>query len=149
MMMGHAREIDWDDMKIAFPSFLTIVLMPLSYSIAYGVLTGILANITLWLFIGVIDMGRALWNRDGVNTPWTVRVCVSHRPTASRRLAVPSRFCGCRDSQAGSVSECFVCAIAAWQFGSLLAATFSTPCTAQQHTQRVCVYVDPHFFSMR
>lgn len=72
MMMGHAREIDWDDMKIAFPSFLTIVLMPLSYSIAYGVLTGILANITLWLFLGLIDIGRALWRRDGVTTPRTV-----------------------------------------------------------------------------
>lgn len=84
MMMGHAREIDWDDMKIAFPSFLTIVLMPLSYSIAYGVLTGILANITLWLFIGTIDIGRALWRRDGVTTPRTVsdargRVCRMQR----------------------------------------------------------------------
>lgn len=44
MMLGHAREIDWDDMKVAFPSFLTVVLMPLSYSIAYGVLAGKLAG---------------------------------------------------------------------------------------------------------
>lgn len=36
LIMGHAREIDWDDLKVAFPSFLTIVLMPLTYSIAYG-----------------------------------------------------------------------------------------------------------------
>jgi hypothetical protein len=39
--------LQWDNLKVAFPSFLTIVLMPLTYSIAYGVLTGILANITV------------------------------------------------------------------------------------------------------
>jgi hypothetical protein len=72
MLMTHATEIEWDDLKIAFPSFLTIALMPLTYSIAYGVLAGILANVTLWLFFGVIDMGIAAWRRDGVNTPCTV-----------------------------------------------------------------------------
>jgi AGZA family xanthine/uracil permease-like MFS transporter len=39
--------LQWDNLKVAFPSFLTIALMPLTYSIAYGVLTGILANITV------------------------------------------------------------------------------------------------------
>ena len=72
MMMGHACEIDWDDLKVAFPAFLTIVLMPLTYSIAYGVLTGILANIVLWLFFGIIDMVLAAVRRDGVNTPGSV-----------------------------------------------------------------------------
>lgn len=72
MMIGHAREIDWDDLKVAFPSFLTIVLMPLTYSIAYGVLTGILANVTLWLIFGIVDMILAAIRRDGVNTPGTV-----------------------------------------------------------------------------
>jgi xanthine/uracil/vitamin C permease (AzgA family) len=72
MMIGHAREIDWDDLKVAFPSFLTIVLMPLTYSIAYGVLTGILANITLWLLFGIINMTLAAFRRDGVTTPGKV-----------------------------------------------------------------------------
>lgn len=39
--------LQWDNLKVAFPSFLTIVLMPLTYSIAYGVLAGILANIAV------------------------------------------------------------------------------------------------------
>jgi hypothetical protein len=64
MIIGHAREIDWDDIKVAFPSFLTIVLMPLTYSIAYGVLTGILANITLWLLLGVMDLILAAFKRE-------------------------------------------------------------------------------------
>ncbi|WIA31315.1 hypothetical protein OEZ86_002217 [Tetradesmus obliquus] len=64
MMLGHAREINWDDLKVAFPSFLTIALMPLTYSIAYGVLTGILANVTLWVLFGGIDMFKAALKRD-------------------------------------------------------------------------------------
>lgn len=35
-------------------------------------LTGILANITIWLLTGIIDMFIALVRRDGVNTPGTV-----------------------------------------------------------------------------
>lgn len=101
MLMGHVREIDWDDMKIAFPAFLTIVLMPLSYSIAYGVLTGILANITLWLFIGAIDMCRALWRRDGVTTPRTVSE--SHSCACA---AVAVVMCACAAADVARVHEC-------------------------------------------
>lgn len=72
LMIGHAREINWDDLRVAFPSFLTIVLMPLTYSIAYGVLAGILANIALWVLLGAVDMAIAAWRRDGVNTPGSV-----------------------------------------------------------------------------
>ena len=64
MLMGHAREIDWDNIKIGFPSFLTIILMPLTYSIAYGVLTGLLANITLWLLCGIVELTLAAFKRD-------------------------------------------------------------------------------------
>jgi hypothetical protein len=63
LIIGHAREIDWDDLRVAFPCFVTIVLMPLTYSIAYGVLGGILANIALWLILGIIDACIAAWKR--------------------------------------------------------------------------------------
>jgi hypothetical protein len=63
LIIGHAREIDWDDLRVAFPSFVTIVLMPLTYSIAYGVLGGILVNIALWLILGVLDACIAGWRR--------------------------------------------------------------------------------------
>jgi hypothetical protein len=63
LIIGHAREIDWDDLRVAFPSFVTIVLMPLTYSIAYGVLGGILVNIGLWLVLGVVDACIAGWRR--------------------------------------------------------------------------------------
>ena len=69
LIIGHAREINWDDLKVAFPSFLTIALMPLTYSIAYGVLAGILANITLWLLLGLINIIMACFGRERQGRP--------------------------------------------------------------------------------
>ena len=36
LMMTQVRGIDWDDYEIAIPAFLTIVLMPFTYSITVG-----------------------------------------------------------------------------------------------------------------
>ncbi|XP_027352895.1 adenine/guanine permease AZG1-like [Abrus precatorius] len=41
MMMRCVVEINWDDMREAIPAFVTILLMPLTYSIAYGLIGGI------------------------------------------------------------------------------------------------------------
>lgn len=41
MMMRCVVEINWDDMGEAIPAFVTILLMPLTYSIAYGLIGGI------------------------------------------------------------------------------------------------------------
>jgi adenine/guanine/hypoxanthine permease len=40
LMMTQVRGIDWDDMEIAIPAFLTIVLMPFTYSITVGIGAG-------------------------------------------------------------------------------------------------------------
>lgn len=40
MMMGGVRDIDWDDMEIAIPCFLTIAMMPFAYSISEGIAFG-------------------------------------------------------------------------------------------------------------
>jgi AGZA family xanthine/uracil permease-like MFS transporter len=37
------REIPWDDLEVAIPSFLTIVLMPFTYSITNGIGAGFVA----------------------------------------------------------------------------------------------------------
>ncbi len=34
LMMQQVKGIDWDDLEIAIPAFLTIVLMPFTYSIS-------------------------------------------------------------------------------------------------------------------
>ena len=40
MMMRGVVEIDWDNHAEAIPAFVTIALMPLTYSIAYGIIGG-------------------------------------------------------------------------------------------------------------
>lgn len=37
LMMNGLRQIDWSDMEEAFPAFLVVFLMPISYSIATGI----------------------------------------------------------------------------------------------------------------
>ncbi|NP_001146825.1 Adenine/guanine permease AZG1 [Zea mays] len=47
MMMRAVAEVDWDDMRQAVPAFLTLALMPLTYSIAYGLIGGIASYMLL------------------------------------------------------------------------------------------------------
>ena len=43
LMMTQVKNIDWDDAEIAIPAFLTIVLMPFTYSISVGIGAGFIA----------------------------------------------------------------------------------------------------------
>jgi AGZA family xanthine/uracil permease-like MFS transporter len=43
LMMQQVKEIAWDDVEIAIPAFLTIILMPFTYSITVGIGAGFLA----------------------------------------------------------------------------------------------------------
>ena len=43
LMMQQVKGIDWDDLEVAIPAFLTIVLMPFTYSISAGIGAGFLA----------------------------------------------------------------------------------------------------------
>ena len=52
LMMQQVSGIDWKDMEIAFPAFLTIVLMPFTYSITAGIGAGFLAYCLLKLVRG-------------------------------------------------------------------------------------------------
>lgn len=50
MMMRSVVEIEWDDMRQAIPAFITLMLMPLTYSIAYGLIGGIGTYIVLHIW---------------------------------------------------------------------------------------------------
>ncbi|KAK4363563.1 hypothetical protein RND71_018804 [Anisodus tanguticus] len=49
MMMKSVVEVEWDDMRQAIPAFMTLILTPLTYSIAYGLIGGIGTYIVLHL----------------------------------------------------------------------------------------------------
>lgn len=48
MMMKGLVNVDWKDYNAAIPAFLTVAVMPLTYSIAYGLIAGIGSWIVLW-----------------------------------------------------------------------------------------------------
>ncbi|NCC88970.1 MAG: NCS2 family permease [Spirochaetia bacterium] len=50
MMMSPVKEIEWNEMTEAIPAFLTIIFMVVAYSIADGIMFGILSFVLLKLF---------------------------------------------------------------------------------------------------
>ena len=52
LMMSNIRKIQWDDITEAFPAFLTIILMPLTFSIAEGLAAGFIFYAFLKLVSG-------------------------------------------------------------------------------------------------
>ncbi|KAJ7350272.1 permease family-domain-containing protein [Mycena albidolilacea] len=47
LMIRNVRDINWDYIGDAVPAFLTLIIIPLSYNIAYGVIAGILSYLLL------------------------------------------------------------------------------------------------------
>ena len=52
MMMDGIRHIDWDEISEGVPSFLTVISMPLTFSIADGVSIGVISYCVIQLFSG-------------------------------------------------------------------------------------------------
>jgi AGZA family xanthine/uracil permease-like MFS transporter len=47
MMMRQAADINWNDAEMALPAFITIVMMPFTYSIADGIAWGIITWVAI------------------------------------------------------------------------------------------------------
>ena len=54
-MMKQATEINWDDKEMVLPAFLTMVLMPFTYSIADGIAWGVISYVAIKLGMGKAD----------------------------------------------------------------------------------------------
>lgn len=62
LMMSQISGISWDDPDIAIPAFLTIVLMPFTYSITAGIGAGFIAYVLLKVVKGkVAEVHALLW----------------------------------------------------------------------------------------
>ena len=88
LMAKAARDINWNYMGDAIPAFLTIAIMPFTYSIAYGLIAGIMSYIILNTTVWAIEKttgGRIrpkdkeekeFWTykiEGGLLPPWLVR----------------------------------------------------------------------------
>ncbi|MCD7728816.1 MAG: NCS2 family permease [Clostridia bacterium] len=54
LMMSCVVKIDWTDPTIAVPAFLTIAVMPLTYSISYGIAAGLISYVIIKVISGKI-----------------------------------------------------------------------------------------------
>jgi AGZA family xanthine/uracil permease-like MFS transporter len=52
LMMSQIKGIDWDDLGIAIPAFLTIILMPFTYNISVGIGAGFVSFVVIRVFQG-------------------------------------------------------------------------------------------------
>jgi len=60
LMMGMVREIDWSNMEEAFPAYLTIVGIPLTYNISWGIGLGFISYVVLKVFYGKVKQVHPL-----------------------------------------------------------------------------------------
>ncbi len=67
LMMQQVKNIDWDDLEIAIPAFLTIVLMPFTYSITAGIGAGFVVYVLLKVVRGKSSVVHPLmWGISGL-----------------------------------------------------------------------------------
>jgi len=52
LMMSQIKNIDWDDLGIGIPAFLTIILMPFTYNISVGIGAGFVTHVVIRLVQG-------------------------------------------------------------------------------------------------
>lgn len=52
LMMNCVREIEWTSAEIAVPAFLTVAMMPFTYSISFGIAFGLISYAVIALFTG-------------------------------------------------------------------------------------------------
>ena len=70
-MMAQVRHIDWDDLGVAVPAFLTIAVMPFTYSITAGIGAGFVSYVVLAVVRGRAGQVHPLmWLIAGLFVVW-------------------------------------------------------------------------------
>jgi AGZA family xanthine/uracil permease-like MFS transporter len=69
LMMSAVRHIEWDNLSVSIPAFLTIIVMPLTYSISNGLAVG-------FTFFLVINAILALFRREHTKIHWLMVIIV-------------------------------------------------------------------------
>ncbi|KAH0835626.1 permease family-domain-containing protein [Lanmaoa asiatica] len=103
LMIRNVRDINWDYIGDALPAFVTILIIPLSFNIAYGVIVGVLTYLILngfvWIVRKVTD-GRISPPNYDASEPWVIppggitpswiKYLISHR--SSKETDAPSEY---------------------------------------------------------
>ncbi|OJD15760.1 hypothetical protein AJ78_04017 [Emergomyces pasteurianus Ep9510] len=90
MMTKVAAEINWSYLGDAVPAFVTLAVMPFTYSIAYGLIAGIISYILLNTVAWVVEKasgGRIVPHNKNLKEQWSWRVPGGILPRWLVRLA--------------------------------------------------------------
>lgn len=90
LMAKAAKDINWNYIGDAIPAFVTIAVMPFTYSIAYGLIAGIVSYIVIntiaWVLIKI--SGGKIQPKDyNLKDPWTYKIEGGILPPWVTRLA--------------------------------------------------------------
>jgi AGZA family xanthine/uracil permease-like MFS transporter len=90
LMAVSAKDINWRYMGDAIPAFLTLAVMPFTYSIAYGLIAGICSYITINTLVWVIEKasgGRIVPPNKEEKEHWTYKIPGGFLPPWLQRLS--------------------------------------------------------------
>jgi len=93
-MAAEARNVNWKYLGDAVPSFITMAVMPFTYSIAYGLIGGICSYILINTTVFIIEKasgGRIVPPNKEDKEPWTWKIEGGFFPQWTQRLAAGKR----------------------------------------------------------
>lgn len=76
LMMTSIKNVDWNDLKIAVPAFLTLSVMPFTYNISYGIAFGLISYIIISVFCG--DMKKIKGSSWVIATLFIAMLVLTH-----------------------------------------------------------------------
>lgn len=77
LMAQAAKDINWRYMGDAIPAFITLAVMPFTYSIAYGLIGGIMSYALINTLVWIVEKasgGRIVPPNKDEKDPWTYRI---------------------------------------------------------------------------
>ncbi|KAG2438485.1 hypothetical protein HXX76_005038 [Chlamydomonas incerta] len=83
LMMENLLDIDWKDYTQAIPAFITISVIPLTYSIAYGIIGGIMSYMIFYVLLLIYDLASIPFTGKNVHD-----VLAAAKPEFLKPLAV-------------------------------------------------------------
>jgi AGZA family xanthine/uracil permease-like MFS transporter len=108
LMATSAKDINWRYLGDSIPAFLTIAVMPFTYSIAYGLIAGICSYILINTIVWIIEKasaGRIVPPNKDEKEPWTWRLEGGLLPPWMKRLTSGKKNFWKADPQTEGVSE--------------------------------------------
>jgi AGZA family xanthine/uracil permease-like MFS transporter len=107
LMAQSAKDINWRYMGDAIPAFLTMAIMPFTYSIAYGLIAGICSyifiNTTVWL-LELASGGRITPPNKEEKEHWTYKIPGGLLPPWVQRIASGKKDFWRRDEESEGVN---------------------------------------------